>query len=62
MFMQPCGFAYNVQPMFKYCKMPNAFDCEALMIHDPGRWLMVKFGCWVEAHGSHCHLGPQLLH
>ncbi len=37
MFMQPCGFAYNVQPMFKYCKMPNAFDCEALMIHDPGR-------------------------
>jgi hypothetical protein len=36
MFMPPCGFAYNVQPMCKNCKMPNAYDCEALMIHDLG--------------------------
>ncbi len=34
MFMPPCGFAYNVQPMCKNCKMPNAYDCEAFVICD----------------------------
>jgi hypothetical protein len=29
-----CRFAYKVQPMCKYCKMPKAYDCEALMIRD----------------------------
>ncbi len=36
MFMPPCGFAYKVQPMCKYCKMPNVYDYEALVIHDLG--------------------------
>ncbi len=31
MFMPPCGFAYNVQPMCKNYKMPNAYDYEALV-------------------------------
>jgi hypothetical protein len=33
-FMPPCG--YNVQPMCKNCKMPNAYDCEAFVICDLG--------------------------
>jgi hypothetical protein len=33
-FMPPCGFAYNVQPMCKNYKMPNAYDCEAFVIRD----------------------------
>ncbi len=37
MFMSPCRFAYNVQPMCKNCKMPNAYDCEACVIRDLGR-------------------------
>jgi hypothetical protein len=36
MFVPPCGFAYNVQLMCKNCKMPNAYDCEAFVIHDLG--------------------------
>jgi hypothetical protein len=36
MFMSPCGFAYNVQPMCKNYKMPNVCDCEALVICDLG--------------------------
>jgi hypothetical protein len=36
MFMPPCGFAYNVQHMCKNCKMPNAYDYEALVIRDLG--------------------------
>jgi hypothetical protein len=36
MFMSPCGFAYNVQPICKNCKIPNACDCEALVIRDLG--------------------------
>ncbi len=62
MFMPPCGFAYNVQPMCKNCKMPNAYDCEAFVICDLKKWLMVEFGFRVEIHGSHYHLGPQLPH
>jgi len=46
MFMPPCGFAYKVQPMCKNCKMPNAYDCEALVICDLVGWLMVGFGYW----------------
>ncbi len=34
MFMPPCGFAYNVQPMCENCKMPNVYDCEVLLICD----------------------------
>ncbi len=46
MFMALCGFTYNVQPMCKNYKMPNAYNCETLAIHDLGRWMMVEFGCW----------------
>ncbi len=46
MFVPPCGFAYNVQPMCKNCKMPNAYDCETFVIHDLGWQLIPKFGCW----------------
>ncbi len=45
MFMPPCGFAYNVQPMRNNYKMPNAYDCEALVIRDVKGWLMVEFWC-----------------
>jgi hypothetical protein len=43
MFMPLCGFAYKVQPMCKNCKMPNAYDCEALVICDLGGRLMAIF-------------------
>jgi len=46
MSVSPSGFAYNVQLMCKNCKMPNAYDCETLVIHDLGGWLVAKFGCW----------------
>jgi hypothetical protein len=36
MFMPPCGFAYNVQPMHKNYKMPHAYDCEVVVIRDLG--------------------------
>ncbi len=29
MFRKPCGFAYKVKPMCKYCKMPNAYGVYA---------------------------------
>ncbi len=37
MFMPPWGFGYKIQPMCKNCKVPNAYDCEALVIRDLGR-------------------------
>jgi len=46
MFMSACGFAYNVQPMCKNCKMPNAYYYETLVICDLRGWLMVEYGCW----------------
>jgi hypothetical protein len=36
MFMPPCGFAHKIQPMCKNYKMPNSYDCEALVIRDLG--------------------------
>jgi hypothetical protein len=46
MFKPPCGFAYQVQPMCKYCKMSNAYDCKTFVIHDLGGWLLARFGFW----------------
>ncbi len=33
MFRPRPGFTYKVQPMCKYCKMPNAYDYEVVVIH-----------------------------
>jgi len=47
MFMPPCGFANKVQPMCKHYKMPNAYDCEALVNCDLGGRLITNGRIWM---------------